>query len=302
MRFVAVPLVAHLLVWVFALTEEGKEGTKQSRGSCRVQAHCPAQPLLIPDLPVPGTGEARTYLCNQAALGFQRPVTISREEGPRRRMLYSSLLYLLATGSAGGRRRSTTWPCHREQKLPYRWREATCAGHPASWGRCGWSTRRSQSTWGQQTVPLRRTDKAQQHLGRPLARTRCSRIDEGTDTARLIQENDILFITWCHCLRAVGERLTRVKMVNVMQLTGLSLLQYTKIPLDLCLDSMLKLLLAHSPFYTSCLNQLGLATRKAYHAVCIFLQGNRSIRVPLNPKGLLIVYHCLSSSPSHIMR
>lgn len=91
-------------------------------------------------------------------------------------------------------------------------------------------------------------------------------------------------------------------MVNVMQLTGLSLLQYTKIPLDLCLDSMLKLLLAHSPFYTSCLNQLGLATRKAYHAVCIFLQGNRSIRVPLNPKGLLIVYHCLSSSPSHIMR
>lgn len=80
----------------------------------------------------------------------------------------------------------------------------------------------------------------------PLARTRCSRIDKGTDTAQLPQENDILFITWCHCLRKVGERLTKVKMVSVMQRASLSLLQYTRtpsIPLDVRLDSMMLTLL-----------------------------------------------------------
>jgi len=66
-----------------------------------------------------------------------------------------------------------------------------------------------------------------------------------------------------------------------MQLTGLSLLRHTKIPsipLDFHLDLlMLKLLLAHSLFYMSCLNQLGLTKRKAYQEVCVFLQGNRSV-------------------------
>lgn len=78
----------------------------------------------------------------------------------------------------------------------------------------------------------------------------------------------------------MGEKLTKAKMVNMMQLNGLPLFHYTKIPtipLDLHLDSMLRLLLTHSPFSMSCLNELGLATREAYEEVCEFLQGKRLI-------------------------
>lgn len=67
-------------------------------------------------------------------------------------------------------------------------------------------------------------------------------------------------------------------MLNMMEVSGLSLLHYTKIPaipLDLPLDSMLRLLLTRSPFLMSSLNELGLATREAYEEVCAFLQGNR---------------------------